>query len=111
MENNVLFLGIKGSVVALNKKTGKQIWKTHLKSSQYVTITQDKEQVYAHTNGELFCLQKKSGKLLWKNGLSGLGYGYASIAINNGNEVNPTVYQAMQSDQSSSTASAAGTVH
>jgi len=106
MTKNTLYLGIKGSVVALNKETGKQIWKTHLKGSQYVTITQDEEHVFAHTNGELFCIVKKTGKFLWNNGLSGLGYGYTSIAIDGGNEVNPTVPQAIASDQATSAAAA-----
>jgi outer membrane protein assembly factor BamB len=78
---NILVLGVKGSVVAVNKTTGVQLWTTHLKSSQFVSVAADHSHVYAHTHGELFCLQLQTGAHVWQNNLPGLGYGAASLVL------------------------------
>lgn len=78
---HILVLGLKGSVVAFHRDTGQQLWKTHLKSSMFVTVTADDRRVYAYTYGELFCLDLQMGGVLWKNDLPGLGYDLASLAL------------------------------
>ena len=78
---NILLLGVKGSVLAFRRDTGAQLWSTHLKSSGFVTVTSDAFRVYAHTGGELFCLDLQTGGRAWHNELPGLGYGVASLAL------------------------------
>jgi outer membrane protein assembly factor BamB len=99
MSEKVLFVGTKGTVTAIDKTNGKEIWRTHLKSSSFVIIALDDDQIYAHTNGELFCLNKKTGKQLWKNGLSGLGYGLATVVINDVQSNMSTIAQQVQAQQ------------
>ena len=36
--SELVFIGIKGSVVALNRNTGEQVWVTHLKGSDFVNV-------------------------------------------------------------------------
>ena len=36
--SDLVFIGIKGSVVALDRATGQQVWATHLKGSDFVNV-------------------------------------------------------------------------
>ena len=75
-----LFLGIKGHVVCLNKKTGSELWRKKLRSSTITNIIFDGDSVLAYSNGHLFSLDPDTGDQLWENQLNGLGYGYCMIA-------------------------------
>jgi len=67
--SDLVFIGIRGSVVALERATGKQVWATHLKGWDFVNaVIQD------------FCLDALTGNALWHNGLKGFGTGLATIA-------------------------------
>ena len=78
--SKVIYLGIKGSVIALDAATGRQLWATHLKSVGFVNVVLDGDKLYAATYGEIFCLDPKTGAGLWHNPLKGFGLGLISIA-------------------------------
>ena len=78
--SDLVFIGIKGSVVALNHFTGQQAWATRLKGSDFVNVVLDDEVVLASCCGEIFCLNALTGKGLWHNPLKGFGTGLATIA-------------------------------
>lgn len=80
---NFLILGINGHIVAINKDSGDEIWRTKLKSSSITVVTSDEKKIYASSAGHLFCLDKLTGKQLWSNSLKGLGYGTAIIDLGN----------------------------
>ena len=85
MTSEILYVGVKGTVVAIDKKAGKTMWQTPLKGgafggARFVTLLVEGDFVYAHTQGELFCLNARSGQILWNNELEGLGYDIASLA-------------------------------
>lgn len=75
-----LFIGAAGKVLALDSRTGAELWRTKLKSSGTVLLLRDEEQLYASVNGELFCLDPDSGGIRWQNKLKGLGLGLVSMA-------------------------------
>ena len=75
-----VYIGIKGSVVAYDKYTGKELWRTNLKGSNFVSICVDNDVIIAHTRGLLFGLNKSNGEKIWENKMPGLGYGLASIS-------------------------------
>ena len=77
---SILFLGIKGSVIALDRKTGSRLWSAKLKGSDFVNVVFDTDQVLATTQGEIFCLDPATGDLLWHNKLRGEGRGLVTIA-------------------------------
>ena len=83
--NNIFYLGIKGSVVALERKTGREIWRRKLKRNGFVLVTLDGDILIAHTHGEIFGLNQSTGEILWNNGLDGLGYGFVTMASENMN--------------------------
>ena len=80
---NFVFLGIRGSVMALDKKTGVRVWETKLKGSSFVTLLVDGSRIFAGAQGEIFCLDAATGKTLWHDGLSGYGFGLLSLAMQN----------------------------
>jgi outer membrane protein assembly factor BamB len=86
-KQNVIFVGIKGTVMALNRATGETLWMTELKGSDFVNLVIDDDNLYATTKGEIFCLDPSNGALRWHNGLSGLGWGLVTIATANGGQV------------------------
>lgn len=110
MSRELLYLGVQGNVVAYEKSTGRKIWSTQLKSSQFVNLILDGNRLFAHTQGELFALDAASGKLLWQDGLKGYGYGLASL-VTQSSPSNPQAVlaenimeQQRQSDGSAATA-------
>jgi outer membrane protein assembly factor BamB len=78
--SELVFIGIKGSVVALNRATGQQEWATHLKGSDFVNVALLDGAVLASCYGEIFCLDPLTGNALWHNPLKGFGMGLATIA-------------------------------
>lgn len=78
--SDFVFIGIKGSVVALNRATGQQVWATHLKGSDFVNVLLEDRAILASCCGEIFCLDPLTGHALWHNPLKGFGTGLATIA-------------------------------
>ena len=76
----LVFIGIKGSVVALNRATGEQVWATRLKGSDFVNVVLEGGSLFATCCGEIFCLDPLTGVGLWHNRLKGFGTGLATIA-------------------------------
>lgn len=75
-----VFIGIKGTVLALDRATGHTVWEMPLKGNDFVNVVLDGAELYAGTHGELYRLDPATGEILWKNGLEGKGYGLISIA-------------------------------
>ena len=78
--SDLAFIGIKGSVVALNRATGERVWATHLKGFTFVNVVLQNDAVLASCYGEVFCLDPLTGNALWHNPLKGFGTGLATIA-------------------------------
>ena len=79
--SDLVFIGIKGSVVALDRATGQQVWATHLKGSDFVNVVVQNGAVLASCYGEIFCVDPLTGDALWHNPLKGFGLGLATIAM------------------------------
>jgi outer membrane protein assembly factor BamB len=107
--SDLVFVGIKGSVVALNRASGTQVWATHLKGSGFVNVVLDGDRILAASYGEVFCLNPLTGEGLWHNPLKGFGYGLASIATqsNPGNDNAVTAAEMHRRDEEAAASSAA----
>lgn len=77
--SELVFIGIRGTVIALDRSTGQQVWSTRLRGMDFVNVVLDGGAVLAMCAGEIFCLEALSGQLLWHNPLKGLGRGLATI--------------------------------
>ena len=82
---DIFLLATKCTVIAFYRETGARLWETPLKSgwtsTDFVSLVSDTRKVFAYTKGEVFCLDLFTGNLLWSDGLSGMGYGIASLAL------------------------------
>jgi outer membrane protein assembly factor BamB len=76
-----VYVGIKGSVVALNRATGQQVWVTRLKGSDFVNVLVQNGVVLASCSGEIFSLDALTGIQMWTNPLRGFGLGLATLAV------------------------------
>ena len=104
--NSLLYLGIKGTVVALDRRSGMEHWRTPLKGYDFVNLVLEQDSLYATTKGEIFCLDPLSGQVRWNNPLKGMGFGIVTIA---GSSVAPMA-QKIASDATSA-AMTATTMH
>ena len=77
--DDLVIIGIKGTVLALGGATGQEVWRTHLKGSYFTNVSHQGERVFAGTRGEMFCLDARTGRLLWHNPLKGMGFGLITI--------------------------------
>jgi outer membrane protein assembly factor BamB len=78
--SSLMYIGIKGTVLAVDRRTGQEQWRTHLKGGDFVNVVIDADAVYATARGELFCLDPLTGRVRWHNPLTGMGWGLISMA-------------------------------
>ena len=76
----LIFAGIKHAVVALDERSGAEVWRVNLRSGDYVTVLWDGEALLAANAGEVWRLDPGSGAVLWHNQMKGLGRGLVSLA-------------------------------
>lgn len=114
MKAKVIYLGVKGSVVAVDSANGRELWAVALKSTDFVNVMLDDDNLYATTRGEIFCLDPKTGAIRWHNPLKGYGLGLVSITAQGINAHSPTALAAekrrreQQAAAASSSTAAAG---
>jgi hypothetical protein len=78
---DLLYLGIRGTVVALRRSDGEIAWSVRLrKGTSFVPLIQEGERLFAASGGEVTCLDAASGAILWHNVLKGFGTGYVALA-------------------------------
>ena len=104
----LVFIGIKGSVVALSRVTGQQVWATHLKGSDFVNVVLEDGAVLASCCGEIFCLDPLTGNALWHNPLKGFGTGLVTLATehNPGDGNAPVLAEKRRRDEEAASSSA-----
>ncbi len=76
----LLHVGIKKYVLALDADTGVEVWRTELKSGDFVVLHRAGDRLFAANHGEIFCLDPQTGEVRWHNKLPGLGWGIATFA-------------------------------
>ncbi len=102
-----LFVGIKGSVVAVDRASGAQVWTTRLKGSDFVNVVLSGGELYAACRGELFCLDQSTGHIRWRNPLKGFGFGLMSIALQGGMDSQIAAVEKHRRDRAAEAAAAA----
>ncbi len=72
-----LYVGVGRYVVALDSRTGEEMWRTKLPhtGSSVVTLLLKDDCLYVGHCGRAYGLDARSGAILWENGLRGTGWG------------------------------------
>jgi outer membrane protein assembly factor BamB len=105
---SIVYVGIKGSVVALDRASGSEVWRVDLKGGDFVNVLVIENDIFAAAKGEVFCLDQSTGQVKWHNPLKGLGWGLVSIAVPGG-QTNPAppAQKRRQEQQAAAAAAAA----
>ena len=101
----IIHIGIKGTVLALDRASGAIVWESRLKGGDFVNLVLDGNDLIATTKGEVFCLDRATGQLRWNNPLRGFGWGLATIAAG-GTSVAAMARHRRQQEQAAASASA-----
>jgi outer membrane protein assembly factor BamB len=84
----LLYVGIKRHVLALDAASGELVWEAELggsmPTSSVVAVHAAAGRVFASSGGEVYCLDAGTGARLWHNELTGLGLGFAALATAGG---------------------------
>jgi outer membrane protein assembly factor BamB len=89
------YVGVKRYVLCLERRTGREIWRTELKNSILVNLVVNGDMILAHAGGVMFGLRAADGAILWRNEFTGLGYGYCLIATDTSQSI-PAAVQHIQ---------------
>lgn len=91
LHSGLVYVGIKTSVLALDRKTGEPVWSVKLPVkypgstvSGLANVWCDADALFASCAGEIFCLEPKTGTIVWHNLLKKMGTGFVSIATEGG---------------------------
>src|SRR5215218_2138962 len=76
----LIYVGIKNAVIALDERSGEEVWSAKLSGSDFVTVLWDGEALLAANNGEVWRLKPETGEEIWHNRLTGFGRGLVSLA-------------------------------
>src|SRR5689334_3262228 len=100
-----VYLGLKGSVLALDRDTGQELWRTPLKGADFVNVVFDiAGDLIATTRGQAFRLDPATGQILWTNPLKGLGFGLITVATAAAQQLPPAEIRRRQEAANNSTA-------
>jgi outer membrane protein assembly factor BamB len=108
--DQLIFVGLNGYALALNRDTGEIDWSNNEIKSGYVTLLLDGDRLIVSTNGYIYCLDPLTGQILWNNPLRGYGAGAPTHLISSrGQSSHVHIEQAAAAD--SAAAAATHTVH
>ncbi len=107
-QTGLMFIGIAGHVVALDRGTGQEVWRTPLVGHDFVNVVLQDGELYATARGELFRLDAVSGEIRWRNELKGLGRGLITIATPGDQQQVVTREKQRRDQEAAAAATAAG---
>jgi outer membrane protein assembly factor BamB len=77
--DQLIFVGLRGYVIALHRDTGEIVWSCSELNSGPITLLLDGDRLIASTNGYVYCLDPLTGRIVWNNPLRGYGVGIAHL--------------------------------
>lgn len=73
--DQLIFVGLNGYALALDRDTGEIVWSNDKMKSGYVSLLLDGDRLIASTSGYIYCLSPLTGEIKWHNPLKGYGMG------------------------------------
>jgi outer membrane protein assembly factor BamB len=102
----LIFVGLNGYALALDRDTGEIVWSNDQMKSGYVTMLLDFDRLIVSTNGYIYCLDPLTGNIQWHNPLRGFGIGAPTSLVSVRGQTSQTVIE-----QAAAAAAAAATHH
>jgi outer membrane protein assembly factor BamB len=99
--DQLVFVGLNGWAVALDRDTGEIVWSNDQMRSGYVTLLLDGDRLIVSTNGYIYALDPLTGEILWHNPMKGYGSGAPTSLISvRGQSSQAAIAQAQNVDSS-----------
>jgi outer membrane protein assembly factor BamB len=89
----LIFVGLNGYALALDRDTGEIVWANSEMKSGYVTLLLDGDRLIASTNGYIFCLDPLTGAIRWNNPLKGYGMGAPTSLVSVRGQISDVVLE------------------
>jgi outer membrane protein assembly factor BamB len=105
--DQLVFVGLNGYALALDRDTGEIVWSNNDMKSGYVTLLLDGDRLIVSTNGYIYCVDPLTGQILWNNPLSGYGSGAPTSLLSVRGQSSQTVVQQAAAARAASAAAAA----
>lgn len=106
--DQLVFVGLNGYAVALDRDTGEIVWSNSEMKSGYVTLLLDGDRLIVSTNGYMYCLDPLTGEVRWHNRMSGYGSGTPTAITSVRGQSSHTVIQQAAEKTAEDAAEAAG---
>ena len=90
---DLIFVGLNGYALALNRDTGEIVWSNDQMKSGYVTLLLDFDRLIVSTNGYIYCLDPLTGNIQWHNPLKGYGAGAPTSLVSVRGQTSQTVIE------------------
>ena len=107
---NLIFVGLNGYALALNRETGEIVWSNNELKSGPVTLLLDGDRLIVSTGGYMFCLNPLTGEVLWNNPLSGYGIAAPTAIVSVRGQTPQILAHTSEADDTTMTAAVAGGV-
>jgi outer membrane protein assembly factor BamB len=91
--DQLIFVGLNGYALALDRESGEVVWYNDKMKSGYVTLLLDGDRLIVSTNGYMYCLDPLTGNILWHNPLSGYGMGAPTSIVSVRGQSSQTVIE------------------
>ena len=91
--DQVIFVGLNGYALALNRDTGEIVWSNDQMKAGYVTLLLDGDRLIASTNGYMYCLDPLNGSIVWHNPLKGYRAGAPTGIVSARGQTSQTVIE------------------
>ncbi|RIK77036.1 MAG: hypothetical protein DCC67_13140 [Planctomycetota bacterium] len=104
----LIFVGLNGYALALDRDTGEIVWSNSDMKSGYVTLLLDGDRLIASTNGYIYCLSPLTGEILWHNPLKGYGMGAPTAMVSVRGQVTPLLVAQAAAEAAASAAASGG---
>jgi outer membrane protein assembly factor BamB len=91
--DQLIFVGLNGYALALDRDTGEIVWSNDKMKSGYVTLLLDGDRLIASTNGYIFCLDPLTGEIRWNNPLKGYGMGTPASLVSVRGQISDVVLE------------------
>jgi outer membrane protein assembly factor BamB len=96
---NLIFVGLNGWAVALDRDTGEIVWSNDKMRTGDVTLLLDGDRLIVSTNGYLYCLDPLTGRIFWEQPLRGYRTGIAALcSVRGGSSDQTTIAQTHAAD-------------
>jgi outer membrane protein assembly factor BamB len=79
--DQLIFVGLNGYAIALDRETGAIVWSNNQMKGGYVSLLLDGDRLIVSTNGYMYSLDPLTGVIQWHNPLKGFGVGAPTALV------------------------------